>query len=698
MPIPELLLRAGCALILILGTLVSARVIVWRLLPGAGIWLGLAAMVVVGMWLSAAGFHLLARLSLFTLPAALASIAALVGGIVVWTGPRRVRELLRRDRRALGKVAETLRRGRWRVWTVAFTVLAGSALVRAAILPPLGWDTTTYHAVKAASWAQQGSLVYLDGPGSWALYKYLLGGGEIFTAWTLLPFSGDDFASLGDAAMWLSIGVGAFALARELGIREPFGTLSAGFLMAVPTVRLEIASGYVELAQLAALTPAMALAVRFLRRREPGALLLAAAGLGVACSIKATLLLAGGVALAGLAIAAMTRPLRPAALLGGMLAFSAVVAPWLVDSARLTGYPLSPYPLKVAGITLGEMNPTMKWTFDRPEVRPLQLEVERAALAKLFRAGVTNSLEGLGLPTAGPLLVFVATALWAIVSGPGRRRVVWAFLLGFFATVVYSVFRKDFGLVRLGWPHATARFWLPAVAVAIPASVAWCARWPGAARVYRAYLLIWAGFSLARLLAWGYSDFELDGAFGLCVCALIFVVVVVALARAPVVLRRATLVVVAVGSLVWLDQFKSYRRWDLVSNSTALHGMPKEWVPGARLLDEPEHPHRIAVTAGPKQGADTWWCYYFFGRRLQNRLFYVPVSADGAIVEYTAVDTLRPRADPAAWLARLDAREADFVVALPPRYIEVEWMEALPARFVRVAGAKRDWGVFRVIR
>jgi hypothetical protein len=420
----------------------------------------------------------------------------------------------------------------------------------------------------------------------------------------------------------------------------------------------------------------------------------------VAGSVKATLLLACGVALAGLALAAMTRPRRPAALIGAFLAFSAVVAPWLVDNARLTGYPLSPYPVKVAGFTLGEMTPIVAWTFDRPELRPHQLDAEADALSKLFRPGVTNSLEGLGLPTAGPLLVFVAAALWASVSGSGRRRVVWAFLLAFFATVVYSVFRKDFAVVRLGWPHSTARYWLAAVAVAVPASVAWCARWPGAARVYRAYLLLWGGFSLARLLAWGYSDVELDGAFGICECVLVFVVVVVvaALARASVLLRRAALVVVAIGSLVWLSRFKNTWRWDLVSQSTALHGMPKDWVAGARLLDEPELAHRIAVTAGPKKGADTWWFYYFFGRRLQNRLFYVPVSADGAIVEYTAVDTLRPRADRIAWLARLYLREAEFVVALPPRYIEVEWMESLPRRFVRVAGPRGDWGVFRVVR
>jgi hypothetical protein len=55
--LPELLSRAGCALILILLAFVSARVIAWRLVPRAGIALGIAATVVAGLWLSAAGFH-----------------------------------------------------------------------------------------------------------------------------------------------------------------------------------------------------------------------------------------------------------------------------------------------------------------------------------------------------------------------------------------------------------------------------------------------------------------------------------------------------------------------------------------------------------------------------------------------------------------------------------------------------------------
>jgi hypothetical protein len=693
-----LLGRSAAALVLIAGTLVAARVIAWRLVPRGGLATTGSATVIAGMWLAAVGFHLLARLGLFMLPVALAAVVAVGGLAGARAGRAGLESIWRHDRAAARRLWRRLGRSRWRTAVAVVALLGAGAVIRALILPPLGWDTLTYHGMKAAFWVQKGRVVGLDGPGVWALTQGLFGGGEVFSAWAMLPFSGDLFASLADAAEWIAVGVAALALAREVGVREPFGTLAAGALMAVPTVRLEVASGYVELALVATFVGASACAVRFIRRREPGALLLCGAGFGVACSCKATLLLTGAVALAGLGLAALTRPRALGSYAGALLAFTVVVAPWLVDNTVRTGYPLSPYPVTVAGITLGETNPTVAWDMDRPELHPFDLDAEATALRALFRDGITDAREGLGLPTAIPLVVFIVAGLAQLARARGRERAIWGLLVALVAAVLYSVYNRDFAFVRLAWPYSTARYVLPALGVAIPASMIWCRRWPGLARIYRATLLAWACFTLGRLLVWGAGDAELDLAYVLGKIGIGVALVAFAAGRVRPLVRRWAIAAAILAGFTVLVYAKEARRWDLVAGSTVLHWMPKSWLAGARMLDDPHAPRRIAVTAGPKQQIGSWFFFYFFGRRLQNELEYVPVTTDGAIVEYGAKDVLRPLADREAWLARLDERKIDVVAALDPKYVELEWMEALPTRFTRMSGVPGVWGVFRVVR
>ena len=108
-----------------------------------------------------------------------------------------------------------------------------------------------------------------------------------------------------------------------------------------------------------------------------------------------------------------------------------------------------------------------------------------------------------------------------------------------------------------------------------------------------------------------------------------------------------------------------------------------------------EEGHSIAITSGSHHDADNWYMYYFLGRRLQNRLHYVPISTSGNFIAFGSDGERRRSGDYAAWVDRLASDGVSYVVSFQPRSVELDWMESRPQLFERLEGAPRAWGLFR---
>ena len=162
--------------------------------------------------------------------------------------------------------------------------------VRTLALPLLGWDTLTYHGVKAGMWVQTGGWTTLIAPGGWESCLTFFGGGEAFTAWAMLFLHCDLFAGIPDVFFWGLLGLMTTCLANEFGLPVRTAALvGLAFLCAVDLSRM-VGSGYVDIRGNAFLLGGVLFLVRFARSKESADFYMAAAAFGLASSVKVNML------------------------------------------------------------------------------------------------------------------------------------------------------------------------------------------------------------------------------------------------------------------------------------------------------------------------------------------------------------------------------------------------------------------------
>lgn len=665
-------------------------------LPSAGLPVRLAAAGVLGLWVSTAGFHLLLSFGLFRLGPALtaAALLLLLALFLPRSGPS-LAGRLRGDLRYLGRFTRAVLRSRGRLVTLLLLACGALVVVRTLVLPPLAWDTLTYHGPRAALWVRTGQLTFDPAPGPWSLYRTFFAGSEVLLSWALLPFSSDLLAGLAGAVQWLGVGLAAWVLARELGVRPRAAAASVAASMFVPTLQLAAGTGYGEPVLAMALLSGVAFSLRALRRREAPSLLLAAASLGVAAGVKVPGVLPGLVAAAAVGLGTLLDPaLRLRRRLGLLLAAGALAAapsvPWLLLAWRETGAPLSPLPLRVLGVRLGIPDPAMRWYADRPGLVAYVPAAELRALAAVFPLPGTRT-EGLGLPYALPLLLAPA----AFVLLARRSLVPAAVVFGGVGVVLVFYLSPALTVSRILWAGNVSRYLLPAVLLAVPLCLS--AARPRLCGVLRWFLLATAGWYALTFAGIGWTAAE--ALFALAVLAAVSAATgaVAGLSRLARPLAAPAALVLLVALLAGLRAGRDATRTAALSEAFQLHWRPTYWAEVVPLVDDPRRELRIAVTSGPFQNADNWFVLPFLGRELQNRVAYVPVSSDGSVVPFGTDGALERGADRDAWLRRLRASGVTHVMSFVPASVELSWMAKDPGRFRRLTGGA-EWGLFEVVR
>jgi hypothetical protein len=688
MPLLELLGRTAAAAFLVAATFAAAHAVAARFYPVSRLALRWSAVVVVGMSLATLGFHVLGTFGVFTLPGALAGCAALLAVVL---GPRAARaewrRELARERVALRRALAALRRSPGRGWVAAFAVVSSTVVLRAWVLPPLGIDALVYHSSKAALWVHEGGLAFLHGINSNALFRNYPAGAEVFSAWGMLPYHSDFLAVAPESIQWLALILCAYAFTRELGVRDPYASIGAGLVAALPPARLLVGSGYIEPTIALLVAASMTFFVRFLRRGEPAALVLAAAALGVSAGTKVPTLilsvLAGAVLLARALVTRRARGLGAA-----VVVYLALGSPWYVYNVIDTGRPLSPLPIEVAGVELGRTHGTFDLfrTVRVERVKPYDWDSELKAFDMLFLRDATPH-EAFGPPG----LVVFAVFLLALPAAIRRRWYVFVPLALLVFANLAQVASPQFAQVRMVWPEQQARFLVGGFVILAPVTMTWCARFPRLGRVWAAGATFIVFRDLLRFVHAYTTVLDLHGQTVLALFLLAVWAALAVLGRG----RRVVALGIAVVGVVWLFGWRLEHRYTLFRHATVIGVTPRSWVPMAQAVDHPTESYRLAIT-GNAYGKQAWYVFGFFGTRLQNEVFHVPVTRDGSLAHL--MDMTRA-GDREAWLARLLRRAPDFLVCVNVDTLECRWAKELrehfrPVPLERIAGG----AVYRVVR
>jgi hypothetical protein len=242
-------------------------------------------------WLLSILFSVLMSVRMFApVPAGIAALIGLVLSSRARTRPTIYAHALADD---LSHGRDIFARKSNPVWGIALTcflLLSALLTVRVLALPILGWDSLTYHGLKAGLWVQTKGWVDLNAPGGWEYYRSYFGGGEVFTAWAMLFLHSDFFAGIPDVFFWSLLGLTTACLAEEFGVSARTSLLlGMAFLCALDVSRM-VGSGYVDTCATSFLLGGLLFLVRFCRSQQPVDLYVASAAFGLASSVKVNLL------------------------------------------------------------------------------------------------------------------------------------------------------------------------------------------------------------------------------------------------------------------------------------------------------------------------------------------------------------------------------------------------------------------------
>jgi hypothetical protein len=686
----------------------SSYLVAFRLAPAASAAVRWCTAAVAGAWLLLAGFWLLVPASLFRIGVALPLFAALAVALHLWLGRRRdplghLSDDVAATLHGLGGLL-----GRPAGWMlVAVLAVVFVRCLRGSVTPPLGWDSLTYHLYKAGRWVQTGGLAAQPAPDSWSFYEYFPVVGEVLWTWAMLPLHTDALLTVAGTAIWGLCLLGLYALGRELGGSREAAVLVATAVAAMPVLLAYLSSGYVDNTTLAFFLLGALFTVRVWRHRSllesPLALGAFSLMLGTKLTTAAFFALGGLLIIAG--VLRSQAPVRRRRLvLLACLGAAAIGYPGYQRAWVERGSPFFPFHIAFGGVVLSQGVPSAAAALaDLEAVKGLRLGSPAAFWEYfLFQPKVSGSFVN---PGPGLVLLVVPALLGAAAAlRDPRRRVPAAFLLACALVMLGGFLSGNMVLFRTTTKVTTAgRYVTIGIAALAVLGVVW------RHRIAKAFWIaaVVGGLALSAPRVWVPAEarpmleggaLALGAALGLAACAVVW-------RRSGRRLGPAVAAVLLVaGGVAGLEQVRAPARYALYAAAADridplfhMHRIEPSYASAWVLwqaLDAPARPHVIAATAGWDGIGHNWYRYPLLGRRLQNRVLYVPVTADGSVIDYRLRERLAHRASLDAWLRRLVDRRVDVVVSLAPRStIEDFWMRKLPELFRPMAADPEDLNV-----
>ncbi len=671
-----------------------------------------SATIVIGHAVQLGIFRILAHVSAFRPIPALAAVALFAGvtALVRMVRPRSgfsLRMHLQDDLQNLrNRVGQALACPARRL-VQALAAAAAVAFIRAVINLPVVTDSLTYHMIFAGGFVRSGGWFDIDMPGTWGVkYRFYPTGGEILTAWLMLPFHGDLLAGLTCFPSWILTMTALYELGRNLGLPPRRAVIPACLVGFMPAVFAFVATTYVDIPLLGLLLAGTLFFLQAWQTGGRGAHVLCGTAMGAALSVK---IFALGGAIGALAMLSgrslLSRRIMPALLVASTTAVTGL--PHYIDLYIRFGSPTWPLPLGLPGIPLfagsrafAEMLAYLAVVADR-QISGGSLPYEIGWLARWF--------FGFGPVSIGPIAL-----VCAFLAPIGLWRVWNCWSRGFAAFTGLMLAASSAGLAGAGmwkfhviFASVNARLNVYPSALLILLGVIALERWADDARsrgLTAIAVLGILGLLVTFPVTWSTGYFGLDiFLLAMPVCMACFPVV----PAPPMIAVDRTSLIAAVLAVTFglaiLSPLKEKLRPVQLMNAFEAHEMDRTISSAWVFCDDPAKPRRIAFSTGwDGMLGYKWYSAFLMGRNLQNHLTYVPITRDGGIIEYNDADKILKEADFGAWRRRLVEQKIDTVVLFPPYPPEHAWVVAHPDLFVpegpasptmvfRVVNMEKDW-------
>ncbi len=664
---------------------------------------------ILALALSQAVFTILLEAEQFRRDVALASWVVLAG-IAARTAGYAARARIRRDAAGAQGLVRSFLRSRVRTAVAAAGVCAVAVRETAAIVsPPLAWDSLLYHFVKPATWVASGRDFVDRAPDLWGYQEFFPRGGWIAWAWAMLATGDDRLVSVATVLPWGLMLLGSHGLARAVGARPLPAALASLSTAVLPATLTQIGTGYVDAHAVAIVLLGAAAFAEMARRPSGGRLFLCATALGLVAAAKGwgwLVVVVWGSALLLLAAAPWrARPARrvlPIVLAAA--SFAALALPGPLRALRETGEFFYPFDLRFKDVILARGNEELRLLYSGALFNlPTGLGGVPAAVDYLFFPSAASFGRYGGF---GPGAVL---ALFLFVASLADRRAQWSakpwvlLVLAVAACLpILEMSTEAYRLHRVVWISSIGRLGLacPAVFAAL------AARTDGP--LPRA---VWLTSALASLLAAWPSGLAppipraaaaLAGPAVLCLAAALLAHFTIGQRASARVGLVALLVLLGCPLAKVRDGFREAIWAATLGRRPPFLFEPltprcASAAPIWRALDDGQA-HLVALAVGWNGFGDNSFRYPLLGSRLQNRIVYLPVTADGSVIDYRLRGEVTARADERTWLRRVRDSGVDVVVALGPAPPEAAWLAAHPERFELLAESSDGLHAAYVVR
>jgi hypothetical protein len=617
---------------------------------------------------------------------------------------------------------------KWACLIIACGFVIALSLSRALLMPPLTWDSLTYHLTLAALWIKKGTFLVFNAPHQMQ-NSYFPINGELFASWLLLPFHNDVLVNTMNFPITLLGGIACYAIARELGLSRKEASFAPALLCFAPMIYAQITTQYVDNAVFAFYAAAVLFTLRYLRRDLPHDGLLALAAAGILFGIKYNVIPAVGIVVAAVVVKTITLA-RPSGfvkkmclvVLGIAIVFTLGGRRYVLNTIEARN-PLYPFPVSIFNNYFegrGALAEEEKWAVER---------MKSAKANKLtFWEREYQKLCQLPLAAGPKYLLFLIFALTAPFIRPTLvPKKCWYLLFMMWIIPLIILYTNSTAMIAQDPDGSVieSRYFSLYIALFTVQGLVVLKK---IITHFKSFVFIIVAFIVWDLLymnkvhLWEvevlYPFLALMIPLAMLLLPLLTKMVKAASSqkRIPfistkppmgnrIILKRCSIYVlsfiVTVTGLYLLQNYRHATRYLYFRVHSDVHPFPTTLVDGWEFLDVPGEQKTIALAMGWLPPGTLWFFYPLMGRHLQNDITYVSAKYKGDEPAWRHRGLLEGN-DFSIWMHNLNKNKVEYIMAVSNIWgesapsIEMKWLLGNQADF-QLVYADNSCKIFKYI-